>query len=60
MERSAPVGWFEAIWANVRASNANVLIACAKRVALDAYVRQHARTYHPQHAVLVSCEVAVG
>eukprot|EP00959_Pyramimonas_sp_CCMP1952_P276001 5769153-Pyramimonas_sp.AAC.1 len=35
-------------------------MGCAKRIALDAYVRQYARTYHPQHAVLVGCEVAVG
>eukprot|EP00959_Pyramimonas_sp_CCMP1952_P056946 1189029-Pyramimonas_sp.AAC.1 len=60
MERSAPAGCFQDIWANVRASNANISTACAKRIALDAHVRQYAHTFHPQHAMLVSCEVAVG
>eukprot|EP00959_Pyramimonas_sp_CCMP1952_P227782 4762473-Pyramimonas_sp.AAC.1 len=59
MERSAPVGGFQDIWANTRAGNANVSTACAKRIAPGSHVRQYARTYHPQHVMFVSCEVAV-
>eukprot|EP00959_Pyramimonas_sp_CCMP1952_P358918 7515431-Pyramimonas_sp.AAC.1 len=60
MKRSAPIGGVQDIWANVRASKANVSRACAKRIVLHAHVRQCARSYHPQHAMLVSCEVVVG